>query len=158
MVLRNKEYEEFLPLYRSRRVWSDRIAQIEIPLFPGYIFCRFDPTTRRMPLITTPGVIQIVGIAGTPAPIDNQEISALHAIINSGAAAQSWPYLRTGNRVRIDYGSLAGVEGMLIEVKKQHRLVVSVTLLQRSVAVELERDWVIPCKPVSRASPPQYQY
>ena len=144
-ALRSKGYEDFLPLYSMRRVWSDRIARIEAPLFPGYVFCRFDLAGRRLPVLKTPGVIRLVGTAGVATPIDSGEIAAIQAIARSDLASHPWPYLKVGQRVRIEYGSLAGVEGILIELKKQHRLVVSVTLLQRSVAVDVEREWVVPC-------------
>jgi transcription antitermination factor NusG len=147
-VLRKKGFEEFLPVYQSRRVWSDRIAKVEVPLFPGYVFCRFDPELRRLPVVTTPGVINVVGVAGQPAAIPEHELEMIQTILRSGKAALPWPYLGVGARVRIERGALAGVEGILVEAKKQHRVVVSVTLLQRSVAVEVERDWIIP----SRAS------
>ncbi len=144
-ILRNKGFEQFLPLYVSRRAWSDRIAKVEVPLFPGYVFCRFDPERPRLPIVTTPGVMDVVGIGGRPAPIAEQEIEVIQTIVSSGRAALPWPYLEVGKRVRIERGALAGVEGVLVETKKQHRVVVSVSLLQRSVAVEVEREWVAPC-------------
>jgi transcription antitermination factor NusG len=146
-ILENKGVQGFLPVYRSRRVWSDRIVQLDVPLFAGYLFCRFDAARGRLPVISTPGVMRIVGIGGVATPIDNTEIQAIQTIVRSGAAAIPWPHLKTGSRVRIERGSLSGLNGILVEVKKQHRLVVSVTLLQRSVAVEIERDWVAPCGP-----------
>jgi transcription antitermination factor NusG len=149
-ILRNKGFEQFLPVYESRRVWSDRIATVEVPLFPGYVFCRFDPERPRLPIVATPGVISVVGVAGQPTAIPEHELEVIQAILRSGKAALPWPYLEIGNRVRIERGSLAGVEGILVEAKKQHRVVVSVTLLQRSVAVEVEREWLIPCGNSSR--------
>ena len=143
-ILKNKGYREFLPVYQSRRVWSDRIAKIDTPLFPGYVFCHFDAGKRRTPIVATPGVIQIVSTAGKPTPIEEAEILAIERIILSGLAAEPWPYLKVGACVEIQHGSLAGVEGVLVEIKKRHRLVVSVKLLQRSVAVEIEREWVAP--------------
>ena len=85
-TLRGKGYEEFSPLYRSRRRWSDRTKELELPLFPGYLFCRFD-VSDRLPILTTPGVIGIVGIGKTPAPVDLDEIEAVRAILRSGLAA-----------------------------------------------------------------------
>ncbi len=140
-ALHTKGFEVFLPLYTSRRRWSDRIKEIELPLFPGYLFCRFD-LNNRLPILITPGVIQIVGIAKTPVPVEESEIDALQAIVASRLQAQPWPFIQVGQRVRIEHGPLCGAEGILISSKKQHRLVVSVTLLQRSVAVEIDRDWV----------------
>jgi transcription antitermination factor NusG len=151
-VLRNKGFEQFLPVYQSRRAWSDRIAKVEIPLFPGYVFCRFDPEQPRLPIVATPGVISVVGVAGRPEPIPEHELEVIQTILRSGKAALPWPYLEVGHRVRIERGALAGVEGILVEAKKQHRVVVSVTLLQRSVAVEVDREWIIPCGSSMRPS------
>lgn len=145
-ILENKGYDKFLPMYRSRRLWSDRIVHLELPLFPGYVFCRFDLNDRRVPILTTPGVVRIVGAANHPVPMDDGEIAAIQVIIKSGFLAEPWPYLRLGNLVRIQYGALSGLEGILVEKKKRHRLVVSVTLLQRSVAVEIDSAWVTPVR------------
>jgi transcription antitermination factor NusG len=143
-TLRGKGYEEFLPLYRSRRRWSDRIKQLDLPLFPGYLFCRLDLTGRLMPVLTTPGVIGIVGPGKTPVPIDDEEIEAIRAILRSGLAAQPWPFLQVGSRVYIERGPLTGLEGIITNTDKVYRLIVSVNLLQRSVAVEIDRDWARP--------------
>jgi transcription antitermination factor NusG len=140
-ALRNKGCEEFLPLYRVRHRWSDRIKEIQSPLFPGYLFCRFD-LNRRLPILTTPDVHSIVGVGKVPVPIDEQEIDNLKLIVSSQLQVEPWPYLRVGNTVRIEQGSLAGLEGVLLAQKKPFRLVVSVTLLQRSVAVEIDEAWV----------------
>ncbi len=142
-VAHNKGFEQFLPLYLSRRRWSDRYKSVELPLFPGYVFCRLDPDLR-LPLLTIPGVLHFVGIGKVPAPIDPAEITAIQAAIRSGLNTEPWPFLTVGQRVRLEAGPLAGAEGFLTEVRKQHRLVVSLTLLQRSVAVEIERDWARP--------------
>jgi transcription antitermination factor NusG len=147
--LRSRGYEEFLPTYRRRRRWSDRWVDQELPLFPGYVFCRFDPRDR-LPILKIPSLVHIVGIGKTPLPVDEHEIEAIQAIVRSGLAAQPWPYVKVGDMVRVQYGSLCGLEGILIEVKKRHRLVVSVTLLQRSVAVEIDRDWVSLVRPACR--------
>ncbi len=149
-ILRHKGYSQFLPLYRTRRRWSDRVAEIELPLFPGYVFCQFDVADRRVPIVTTPGVIRIVGVGRTPVPVETEELQAIRRIIGSGILAEPWPYLKTGERVRIEYGALAGLEGIFVEAKKRHRLIVSVTLLQRSVAVQIDSAWV------SRLSATQY--
>ena len=143
-TLNGKGYEEFLPLYRSRRRWSDRIKQLELPLFPGYLFCRFDASDRLMPILTTPGVIGIVSAGKTPVPVCDEEIEAIRSILRSGLAAQPWPFLRVGSKVYIERGPLAGMEGIVIDTDKIYRLVVSVSLLQRSVAVEIEREWARP--------------
>ena len=143
-TLRGKGYEEFLPLYRSRRKWSDRIKELELPLFPGYLFCRFDVSDRLMPILTTPGVIGILGAGKTPVPVDLEEIEAIRAILRSGLAAQPWPLLRVGAKVYIERGPMAGLEGIIARTDKVYRLVVSVSMLQRSVAVEIDREWARP--------------
>ncbi len=124
-ALRNKGYDPFLPLYRARHRWSDRIAELELPLFPGYLFCRFDPRDRRAPIVSTAGVIQLVGAGGVPCPVDDAEIAAVQRILRSGLPAEPWPYLQSGAAVSIGAGALAGLEGIFVEAKKHHRLVVS---------------------------------
>jgi transcription antitermination factor NusG len=140
---RNKGYEEFLPLYQCRRRWSDRFQSVELPLFPGYVFCQLNPEFR-LPLLTIPGALHFIGIGRIPAPIGDEEIAALQAAMRSGLWAEPWPFLNVGQRVRLEEGPLAGLEGLLIEVRQKQRLIVSVTLLKRSVAVEIEREWVRP--------------
>ena len=140
-MLRGQGYDPFLPLYKCRRRWSNRYKMLELPLFPGYLFCRFD-VHNRLPILKTPGVILVLGIARTPVPIDDTEIDAIRTIVGSGLQSQPWPFLQVGARVRIEYGALCGIEGILLHFRGRHRLIVSVTLLQRSVAVEIDRDWV----------------
>jgi len=119
------------------------MKEIRLPLFPGYLFCRFD-VNRRLPILVTEGIIRIVGIGRTPYPVDEHEIRALQAVVVSKLEAQPWSYLNAGQKVRIEQGVLAGVEGILISFKGSHKLVVSVSLLKRSVAVEVDRSWVLP--------------
>jgi len=148
-IARNKGFEEFLPLYECRQRWSDRSKAVEFPLFPGYVFCRLNPQ-HRMPLLTIPGVLQFVGIGKTPVPIDDEEIIAIQSAVKSGLSAEPWPFLEAGQRVRLEDGPLAGMEGFLVEVRKRFRVVVSVTLLKRSVAVEIDREWVAPLDAAGR--------
>jgi transcription antitermination factor NusG len=136
-------YEDFLPLYKTRTRWSDRTKEIEAPLFPGYLFCRFDPQ-NRLPILKTPGVIQVVGYSRQPIPVEETEIEAIQALVASGIPSQPWPYLEVGEKVRIESGPLRGREGVLVEFKGTHRLILSVALLQRSVAVEIETALVKP--------------
>jgi len=143
-LLRDKGYDEFLPLYWSRRRWSDRFQSVELPLFPGYVFCRLEPQQSRLPLLVTPGAMHFVGVGRSPEPIDDGEIGAIQAALRSGLRAEPWPFLKVGHRVRLEEGPLNGLEGILIEVRKQHRIVVSVSLLQRSMAVEIDREWIRP--------------
>jgi transcription antitermination factor NusG len=139
----NKGFDEFLPTYRSHRRWSDRTKSVEFPLFPGYVFCRLDPQ-HRLPVLTIPGVLHFVGIGKIPVPIDDAEIAALQSAVRSGLSTEPWPYLEAGQRVRLEEGPLAGMEGILCGKSKKDRLVVSVTLLKRSVAVAIEQHWVTP--------------
>ncbi len=139
--LRGQGYEWFLPLYKCKKRWSDRIKEVESPLFPGYLFCRFDPQWR-LPILKTPGVIQIVGNHREPAPVDEHEITAIQTLIATAVRNQPWPFLEVGDKVRIESGPLSGLEGLLVEFRGSHRLVLSVTLLQRSVAVELDSSVV----------------
>src|ERR1035437_7723013 len=143
-ILRGKGYEEFFPLCCSRRRWSDRIKKVELPLFPGYLFCQFDVSDRLPILLTTPGVIGIVGAGKIPIPVDLEEIEAIRAILRSGLAAQPWPLLRVGSKVYIEGGALAGLEGIITSTDKVYRLIVSVSLLQSSVAVEIDHEWARP--------------
>ncbi len=139
--LRGRGYDPFLPLYESRKRWSDRVKVVQSALFPGYLFCRLN-VENRLPVLTTPGVGQIVGYSKTPVPVDEAEINAIQILIASGLPNQPWPFLRAGDRVHIERGPLRGLEGILLEVRGAHRLVLSVTLLQRSVAVEIEPAFV----------------
>ncbi|PYV37355.1 MAG: NusG-like protein [Acidobacteria bacterium] len=142
-LLDYKGYERFLPLYKCRRPWSDRIKELELPLFPGYLFCRLDLNVR-LPILKTPGVLHIVGIGKRPIPVEEGEIAAIQSIMNSRLPALPWPFTQVGQIVRIDHGPLSGLDGIVVKFKSQHRLIVSVTLLQRSVAVEIEEAWVSP--------------
>lgn len=141
--LRSKGYEEFLPVYRTRRQWSDRVKELDLPLFSGYLFCRFD-FNQRLPILITPGVKLIVGIGKTPTPVSEAEIASLRRVVASGAAAEPHDYLSVGQRVRIREGSLAGLEGILIEARNSWRMILSVELLRRSVAVEVDRAALAP--------------
>jgi transcription antitermination factor NusG len=151
IVLRQKGFDEFLPTYRSRRRWSDRLKTVELPLFPGYVFCRIDPQ-YRLPLLVTPGVLYFVGIGKIPLPIANDEIAAIQRAVRSGLRTEPWPFLDVGRRVMLEDGPLAGLEGSLIEVRKEHRIVVSITLLKRSIAVEVESQWARPLHSETRTN------
>ncbi len=158
-MLRGKGYELFLPVYTCQRRWSDRIKELELPLFPGYLFCRFNPLDR-FPILVTPGVIQVVGIGKSPVPVDDAEIVALQTAVQSGLPRQPWPFLQIGKRVRVEYGPLCGLEGILVDFKGRHRLVLSATLLQRSVAVEVDGASVISIPQPHRAytGPASFQH
>jgi transcription termination/antitermination protein NusG len=136
-MLRGNGYDEFVPLY-SHRTPS---RTTELPLFPSYVFCRFDEN-RRFPVLKIPGVFGIVEFGGRPARVPEEEIAALKRVIAAGIAREPWPALTAGARVRIAAGPLQGVEGVVVTHKNSSRLIVSVDLLNRSVAVELDRHWL----------------
>jgi transcription antitermination factor NusG len=140
--LRNKGCEEFLPLYKVRNRWSDRFKEVELPLFPGYVFCR-PKSMRRAEVLATPGVREFVSFGDGPASIPEYEIDAVRRLVSSGLPVGPHPFLKVGQKVRITRGSLRDVEGVLLEVKDAFRLVVSINLLQRSVAVTIDRDFLI---------------
>jgi transcription antitermination factor NusG len=142
-LLGEKGYETFLPSYRSRRAWSDRMKEVEIPLFPGYIFCRFDAADPYR-VINSPGVVNVVSIGAKPLPVDEQEVASIQNVCRLGIDAQPWPFLEVGRRVRVEYGPLTGTEGIVLQLKSSWRIVVSITLLQRSVSAEIERGWIRP--------------
>ena len=144
-----KGFECLLPTYKSLRQWSDRKKELEQPLFPGYLFSRFNFQDRR-PLVTVPGVLQILGNGRVGIPVSDDEISALRLAVSSGMPKQPWPYLEVGQRVRVNYGTLSGLEGILVNVKGNHRVVLSVTLLQRSVAMEVDTAWLSPLPEATR--------
>jgi transcription antitermination factor NusG len=132
-----------LPCYKSRRRWSDRFKEIVLPLFPGYVFCQLD-LSNRLPIVTTPGVNSIVGAGNIPTPIDEAEIRAIQAVVDSGHRSAPWPFLRIGQRVTVNSGPLCGLEGILVDFRRRSHLVLSVTLLQRSIAVQVESGSVMP--------------
>ena len=142
-TLETKGYETFLPTYVEVRRYSDRLKKIDTPLFPGYIFSRLD-ITKRLPILQTPDVHAIVSVCRVPQPLEESEIDAIRSVVTSGASALPWPYLQVGDRVVVTFGPLKGVEGFLIKVKDQDKLVLSVNLLQRSLAVEIDRTHIRP--------------
>ena len=141
--LRGKGYTEFLPLYRSVRRWSDRNKITELPLFPGYIFARFD-AAQRVPILATPGVLNLVGFGKTPVAVDEAELEAIRRVAHEGLTAEPWPFLTEGQRVRVMCGALKGVEGQLLAIRNQSHLVLTVSLLQRAVVVHIDRQNITP--------------
>lgn len=133
-----------MPLYRSRRRWSDRVKIIDLPLFPRYVFSRFG-FESRLKVLRISKVVSIVGFGGTPTPISEEEIDLVKRLASQDRV-MPWPFLRVGERVRICAGALSGVEGVLVREKAAHRVVINVEILQRAVAVELERGMLEPVK------------
>jgi transcription antitermination factor NusG len=142
--LSNQSYDALLPLQRVRRVWASRIRQVELPVFPGYVFSQFDPN-RRLPILQTPGVVEVVRMGRDPVPIQDFEISSLQALAASGLSSEPWDFLEVGKWVRVANGPLKGATGRLVAVKNSARIVLSATILRRAVLVEIDRDWVVPC-------------
>jgi len=142
-LLKGKGFETLLPTYTTKRKWSDRFKVVESPLFPGYVFCRFD-VHNRLPVLITPGVISVVGGGKTPIAVDDVEIFSIQAAMMSGIHMEPWPYVEIGERVRIKDDVLDGMEGILTSFKGSHRVVISVSLLRRSVALEIDRSRITP--------------
>jgi transcription antitermination factor NusG len=149
--LQARGFESLLPLYKCRRRWSDRFKEMQLPLFPGYVFCLFNQL-NRLPILTIPGIVHVVGVGRTPLPIDETEMAAILTAVQSGVPSRPWPFLQVGNKVRVEYGPLSGVEGILLGFRGHHRLVLSVTLLQRSVAVQVDEAWITPLPEQKRGS------
>jgi transcription antitermination factor NusG len=141
-ILSHKGYETFLPTYVNRHQYAKRAREFELPLFPGYVFCRF-PAGARMPVLTTPGVIQVVGAGREPVALDAREIAAVRLAAESQTRMAPCPYWKTGEAGRIAAGPLAGVEGIVMNVKHPARLVLSISLLKRSVLLEIEAENVV---------------
>jgi transcription termination/antitermination protein NusG len=132
-----REVEHFLPLYASVRKWKDRRVTLELPLFPGYVFVRM-ALRDRLRVQQIPGVARLVGFDGAPAALPEEEIEALRTSLAKGVRAEPHPFLTVGRKVRVKCGPLAGVEGILLKRKGKFRVVISIELIQRAVAVEME--------------------
>jgi transcriptional antiterminator NusG len=141
--LQGRGYETFLPTYLERRKWSDRTKSLVIPLFPGYIFCRFD-INARVSVLMTPGVNFVVGAGRTPVAVDESEIAGLRQAVGSGKPILPCPYKKVGEIVEIEQGPLRGIRGTIVRIENVDRLVLSVSLLMRSVAVEIDLSSVKP--------------
>jgi len=142
-ALAGRGLEAFLPSYRVRRRWSDRVKELDLPLFPRYTFCRLAPSRRAL-VTSTPGATGLVRVGNKLAPIPEEEIEAVRKMVNSGLDVQPWPFLRAGQKVTVVTGPLTGVTGIVLELKKEYRLLVSIEMLQRSISVEIDHDSVTP--------------
>lgn len=134
------DVEGFLPTYQDKRIWSDRTKILDVPLFTGYVFARFEAKALRMPVLRLGGVNSIVGFGGDPLALSDAEIESVRSLIASGFPVRQWPFLRAGQRVRVEHGPLRGVEGVILSQKDEWMMVVSIELLQRSIAVQLDRS------------------
>jgi len=141
--LSGRSVQCYLPSYKSVRRWQDRRKEIELPLFPGYVFVRI-AYRSRLQVLTAPGVVQIVSFDGKPAPIREAEIETLRQGLSHTAGFEPHPYLKVGKRVRVRNGPLSGMEGILVRRKDGFRLVLSIELIMRSVATEVDEADVEP--------------
>ena len=148
-ILEYKNFEIFLPLYKARRRWQDRIKELSVPLFPGYLFVQAGPE-RWLQILTTAGVSSIVSCGERPAAIPFSEIEGVRRIVESTLRVEPHPFLKSGDWVRVKDGPIAGVEGIFLRKKNTARLVLSVEMLGKSVAVEVDATHVerIPRKPL----------
>ncbi|MBV8435930.1 MAG: UpxY family transcription antiterminator [Silvibacterium sp.] len=138
-----KGLEAYAPAYWTARRWSDRVKKLQQALFPGYVFCHFSATSRT-PVLRTPGVRSIVSFGAEPAPIPAAQLASIQQMLASNYPVEPWPFLQVGQLVRIGEGSLTGLEGILVHCRNANRVVVSIELLQRSVAVEVDSASLIP--------------
>ncbi len=146
LVTRHLEHQGvnyFLPVYRSVRHWKDRRKELEMALFPGYVFVNLNLRDRGG-VLRTPGVVQFVTFQGQPAVVPDTEIRALESGLHAGLRLQPHPYLRQGARVRVKRGPLTGVEGIMVRRKERFRLVLSIDLIMRSVMFEVDEADVEP--------------
>jgi transcription antitermination factor NusG len=155
-LLEQKGFEHLLPVQTVRKRWSDRIKEVDQPLFPGYLICRFSMNTRTS-ILKTDGVKRVVGIGCVPVPIDDQEVLAIQRVVESGLEMKPHAFLSLGQRVRIETGPFDGIEGHVVGLRSRHRLVLAVSLLQRAISVEIDSAWVtaipsLPPRPAARTS------
>jgi transcription antitermination factor NusG len=142
-LLSGKGYQTFLPAYKKTKRESGRSKELQSPLFPGYLFCRFN-VCDRLPVLITPGVISVVGTGRIPIPVEESEIEAIQRMVSTGGRVEPCPYLEVGQLVRIEDGALCGIEGVLTSFRGTQRIVVSISLLRRSVSLEIDRSVVSP--------------
>jgi transcription termination/antitermination protein NusG len=135
-ILEKKGHEAFLPTY-THRVKNHK--KFELPLFPSYVFCRLE-LSKRLPVMTTPGVFSLVGNGPEPEPIPEQELQAVQRLVRSESMPMPWPYIAPGQEVLVESGPLRGVQGVVVDATHAQWLVVSVNLLRRSVAVRVDRE------------------
>jgi transcription antitermination factor NusG len=146
--LRGKEFEVCLPLFSARRRRASNSKVAESPLFPGYLFCRFD-ASQRLPILTVPGVVHIVSFGQIPQPIEEREIAAVQTVLRSGLRVNPYPALPVGQKVQLEDGPLTGLSGVILAHRANETFVVSVTLLQRSIAVVVDPAWISPIRAIS---------
>jgi len=141
--LQERGIEHFLPLYRSVRRWKDRKKELELVLFPGYVFIRLD-LSDRLRVLQLPGVVRFVSFNGQPATLPKDDIEGLRNGLSHNLVAEYHPFLQVGRRVQVISGPLSGAQGILVRRRNDSRLVISIEAIMRSVAVEIDATDVIP--------------
>jgi transcription termination/antitermination protein NusG len=134
--LSERKVNFFLPLYVSASRWKDRVAKVELPLFPGYMFVQI-PMAERLKVLQVPGVVKLVSSRGEPVPLPESDIDRLRLGLSKQLNVEPHPYLKVGTRVRIKFGAMAGLEGVLVKSDGKLRVVISIELIMRSIAVEI---------------------
>jgi transcription antitermination factor NusG len=137
--LDSKSVESFLPTFTRQSRWKDRRVEVEHPLFPGYVFARIT-LGERLKIITIPSVIRILSFNGKPATVPDQEIETIRLCTRAGAALEPHPFLDVGEHVRVRSGTFEGAEGIVIHQKNRCKILISIGLIQRSVALEVDCD------------------
>ena len=157
--LLSKGYQVFLPKYAKPRTRCGTTQPSELPLFPGYLFC-YIPSDVRGRIVSTPGVLGFVRFGRCPTPVDDHEIENIQLLLKSGWPREPWRYCPTGTRIRIDSGPFKGRDGTLVTTNDTKRLVVSISLLQRSVAAILDHDteFTVLSRPYACAAPKSSVY
>jgi transcription antitermination factor NusG len=142
-ILPQKGLEQYLPTYRSRHRWSDRFVESDQPLFPGYVFCRFD-LVRRMSILKIPAWCLLLALVTRLMWSAIMEIEAVRSVLHSGLAAEPHPFLREGERVRVSRGSLEALEGVLVKKKSQWGWWSPSRCYSASSPLKSNREWVHP--------------
>jgi transcription antitermination factor NusG len=135
--LHARTVEHFLPLFSSVRRWKDRRVALDLPLFPGYVFVRL-ALRDRMRVVQIPSVVRLVGFSGLPAALPDADMEIIRSGFSGRLRAEPHPFLTVGRRVRITSGPFAGLEGILKRKKRNLRVIVSLELIQRSIAVDVD--------------------
>jgi transcription antitermination factor NusG len=135
--IERRSFSCFLPLYRSVRRWKDRRKELELALFPGYVFVRMR-LENRLQVLQLPGVVRLVSFNGQPAALPAEQIEALQGRLSASVQIEPHPYLRAGRKVRVRSGPMQGLEGIIVRRKDRCRLIFSIDLIMRSVAVEVD--------------------
>jgi transcription antitermination factor NusG len=144
-ALEKRTVEHFLPLYETMRKWKNGRFKVQLPLFPGYLFVRI-ALSERLRVLQVPGVVRLVGFNGVPAALPQAEVEIIRSALRKGIEAEPHPYLKVGQRVRITSGPMEGLQGILLRRRGRPRVVVSVDLIMRSVALDIDAAQVEPVK------------